>query len=240
MKDFFLNNYIILTHSVEIAAALTGVLSLKKYRHTNIKYFVYFLVIITVCDILSGYTMLVSKGNLLECLIGSKIADNYWFSTLFWNLGAIIFYAYYYKALLKKKIFKKILNYGTILFLVFSLGYIIIHWDAFFVSYFPIISVLGAVIIFLCSSFYFYEILSDENISYFYKSINFYISAAIFIWWLIITPIVFFDDYTFYVVGSPVIDFEYINLRRYIYLFSNIFMYLTYTFAFIWCKPKKI
>ena len=50
----------------------------------------------------------------------------------------------------------------------------------------------------------------------------------------------FFDDYTFYVIDSFVADLEYINLRRYIYLFSNIFMYLTYTFAFIWCKPEKI
>jgi hypothetical protein len=240
MEDFFLNNYFLLTHAVEILAALTGVFVFKKYRHTNIKYFVYFLVIITVCDILGGYTMFVSKGKFLECLIDTKFARNYWFSTLFWNLGAIFFFAYYYKTLLRNKLFKKILKYSTILFLVFSLTYIIIHWDAFFISYFPIISVLGAVIIFLCSSFYFYEILNDKNISYPYKSINFYISVAIFIWWLIITPIVFFDNYTFYVIDRFVIDSEYVSLRRYIYLFSNIFMYLTYTFAFIWCKPEKI
>ena len=73
----------------------------------------------------------------------------------------------------------------------------------------------------------------------FYKSINFYISVAIFIWWFIITPIVFYDNYSAYKVGVYERDWAYIELRRYIYIFSNIFMYSTFVFALIFCEPEE-
>ena len=91
----------------------------------------------------------------------------------------------------------------------------------------------GALIILLCTIFYFIEILQSEKILIFYKSLNFYISAAIFIWWLIVTPIVFYD---IYMSNS---DWNFIFLRWQIYLFANIIMYLTFTFALIWYKPEK-
>ena len=112
------------------------------------------------------------------------------------------------------------------------------HWGAFFTSFFPIISVLGAIIIFLCTVFYFIETLESDNILSFYKSLNFYISAAIFIWWLIITPIVFYDNYTTYQIDIFQRDWDYIKIRRLIYLFANICMYLIFTFALIFCTPE--
>ncbi|WP_240911269.1 hypothetical protein [Yeosuana marina] len=116
--------------------------------------------------------------------------------------------------------------------------YILWHWQEFFVSFFPILSVLGSIVVFLCSVFYFIEVLQSDNILTFYKSLNFYISAAIFIWWLIITPIVFYDNYSAYEVDVYVRDWDYIELRKLIYLSANIFMYSTFTFALIFCKPQ--
>lgn len=54
--------------------------------------------------------------------------------------------------------------------------------------------------------------LQSETILSFYKSINFYISSTILIWWLVITPLVFFQIYFLNV------DWSFIILRWQIYL----------------------
>lgn len=237
MQEFLLKNYTFLTSLVEAMAALTGVIFFKKYKNTNAKYFIYFLVYLTICDFLSNYTRLVFPDKLLGILVGTLIEKNYWFSTLYWKIGAIMFFAFYYHKILRTKSFKATIKYASYSFLIFSLLYVLSYWEAFFDSFFPIISVLGAIIVFLCTVFYFIEILLSNKILTFYKSINFYISAAIFIWWLIITPIVFYDNYTTYEIDVYERDWEYIKLRRLIYLSANIVMYSTFTLALIWCRP---
>lgn len=239
MQEFLLKNYILLTHSVEAMAALTGVFLFKKYKNTDAKYFIYFLIYLTICDILNWYTIFVKNDGFLNFLKDTIIAKNYWWSTLFWKIGAIMFFVFYYTRILKTKQFRSIIKISGFLFLVFSMVYIVINWQVFFVSFFPIISILGAVIIFLCTVFYFIEILQSDDILTFYKSLNFYISAAIFIWWLIITPIVFYDNYTSYQVDVYERDWDYIKLRRLLYLTANIFMYSIFTFALIFCKPEN-
>ncbi len=220
-------------------SALTGLLLFKNYKNTEVKYFIYFLAYLTIFDFLSGYTRLVYHDNFFYFLIGTLIQKNYWFSTLYWKIGAIMFFAFYYRKILKTESFIAIVKYASYSFLIFSVIYILLHWEAFFNSFFPIISILGAIIVFLCTVFYFIEILFSDKILAFYKSINFYISAAIFIWWLIITPIVFYDNYTAYEVDVYDRDWDYIKLRRIIYIFANIIMYSTFTFALIWCKPEN-
>ena len=239
MKEFLVENYSLLTYFVEVMAALTGVILFGKYKNTFIKYFIFFLVYLTFCDTISNYTKYVKEGEILYFLIGTLIEKNYWLSTIYWKIGAILFFAFYYNKILKTKYFKEIIKYASLIFFIFSITHILLNLEAFFVSFFPIISILGAVIVFLCTVFYFIEILQNEEVLTFYKSLNFYISVAIFIWWLIITPIVFYDNYTSYEVGVYERDWDYINLRRLIYLFSNIFMYSTFTFALIYCKPEK-
>ncbi len=239
MEEFMLKNYLLITHSVEVMAALTGLFLLNKYKKTYHRFFVYFLLCLTICDFLGGYTRYVLPDRFLNFLIGTKLEKNHWWATLFWNIGAIMFLAFYFQKILKTKIFKDIIKFGSFIFLGISTVYIFFNWDKFFNTFFPIICVLGAVIIFLCSILYFLETLRSDKILTFYKSLNFYISTAIFIWWLIITPIVFYDVYFEYEIGSNNRDWNFMFLRRQIYLFANILMYSTFTFALIWCKPQN-
>ena len=220
-------------------AALTGVFLFNRYRNSVTKYFIYFLVYLTICDFIGGYTSYVRPDRVFSFLIGSIIEKNHWWNTLSWKIGAILFFAFYYYKILKTSYFKRIIKISVISFFTFSVVYIFFNWDAFFVSFFPIISILGAIIVFLCTVFYFFEILQSDKILTFYKSLKFYVTVAIFVWWLIITPVVFYDNYLSYEVGNPNRDINYIFLRRYIYLFANIFMYSTFTFALIFCKPEN-
>lgn len=214
-------------------AALTGVFLYKKYNKTKVTYFIWFLVYLTICDFIGVYKNYVDDGQFLSFLKGTVFATNHWWYTSFWSLGAILFFSFYYSKILKTKPFKDIVKYGGYAFLIFSVFYIALNWADFFHKFFPIISILGAIIVFLCSVFYFIEVLQSDKILTFYKSINFYISFAIFIWWLIITPLVFYDLY--HTSG----DWNFIFLKWQIYLFANIFMYSTFTFALIYCKPEQ-
>ncbi len=234
MEEFLRQNYSLLTRSVEILATVTGLLLFKKYKLTVAKYFIWFLVYLSICDFLGTYTYYIKDNGFLNFLENTIFEKNYWWSTLFWKIGAILFFGFYFQKIIINKSYKLIIKYCTVFFLIFYLVYIAVNLNVFFVRFFPIIDVLGAIIIFLCVILYFIEILQNEHIVAFYKSINFYIAFTILIWWLIITPLVFYDVY------FSTADWDFVILKTQIYLFANIFMYLTFTFALIWCKPQNV
>ena len=214
-------------------AALTGVFLFNKYKNSSAKYFIYYLIFLSVCDLLGSYTKYIDKNGFLSFLEGTRFVRNYWWYTLFWEVLATVFFTYYYHRILRKLKFKHIIKYTGIAFFLFSVVYIILNMDAYFRSSLPLISILGAFVIFLCSGLYFLEILLSNKILTFFRSLNFFISGTIFIWWLITTPLVFFENY------NHISDWEFVFLKWQIYLFANLFMYLTFTFALIWCRPQK-
>ena len=246
MKDFLIEHYSLLTKSLEILGALTGIFVYRKYRNSAAKYFIFFLIYIALLELAGGYVIYVRPDKFLHFLIGTLIEQNFWLYTLCWHIGAILFFNFYYFKIIEKKRFKTVLKYTGYSYLVFSIIYIISKGNDFFYMSFPIFSIIGAIIVFTCSMFYFIELLQSESVLLFYKSLNFYISVVIFIWWLIITPLTFYSMYYGSVDLSKPFrhpeffgDLNYITLRKLIYLFSNIFMYSTFTFAFIWCNPEK-
>jgi hypothetical protein len=237
LEEFLLKNYSFIAKLVESIAAITGLICYKKYRHTHQKYFIWFLIYIVLLDFFGSYTIYVAKYEFLEpikeALKGTLIEKNYWVFTFFWSIGAILFFAFYYQKIIINKHFKRIIYYATCLFLLCSTVYIFLNINAFFKASIPFIKVSGATIIFMCVIFYFIELLKSDEVLTFYKSLNFYISSTIFIWWLVTTPVVFFEIY----FSSA--DWNFVFLRWQIFLFMNIFMYLTFSFALLWCKPQN-
>lgn len=246
MKNFILEYSITIIKAVEIMAAVTGILVLKRYKGTPNKFFIFFLVGIVLLENIGAYVRYVRPGKFLHFLQHTLIEKNYWLFTLFWEIGAIVFFTYYYSKILNHTLFKKALHYIGIAYLGFSIIFIIFNWKAFFNKFFPTLNILGALIVFICCAFYFIELMQSERILYFYKILSFYITVVIFIWWLVITPLTFYDlFYDKFDLSKPFRhpeffgDINYVLLRRRIYLFSNIFMYSTYTFALLWCKPEN-
>lgn len=239
MKEFIYENYFLFSTSVEFLAALCAFLYLRKYKNTDVTYFLYFLIAIAVLDLLSNYTHFVRPNEFLESLIGTKFEKNFWFSNLYWSIGSILFYSFYYQKILNTALFKKILKIVSIIFFFTAVVYIKIHLAKFFNEILLFLDVVGAIIIFCCCFFYFIEILMSDKVLIFYKTIDFYITATIFIWWLIITPLSFYNNYYVYEVGKSYNDLDFVFLRFIIYLLSNTFMYVTFTFAIIYCKPEK-
>ncbi len=233
MNEFLLEYYNTITFSVEILAAVTGLFLYKKYKLTAAKYFIWFLVYLSICDFLGSYVAYIRDDGFLNFLKDTVFRRNFWWTTLYWKVGAIVFFSFFYAKILTTNLSKKIIKIFCSAFVLFSISYIILNWDDYFIRFFPIIDIVGTLIIFLCTTFYFFETLTSNKVLTFYKSINFYISAAIFIWWLIITPLVFYDIY------HSDMDWNFIFLKWQIYLSANIIMYLTFTFALLWCKPEN-
>ena len=214
-------------------AALTGLILYKKYKHTSAKYFIYFLVYLTIGDFLGSYTKYIKNNGFLSFLDGTLIERNYWWFTLFWCVFSVLFFVFYYNKILHTPKHKSIIKYCGYVFFVFSIGYISINLDQYFSTSIPTIRIFGALIICLCTFLYFLEILLSNIISKFYKSLDFYITISILVWWLVTTPLAFFEIY------NSTSDWNFVFLKWQVYLFVNIFMYLTFTFALIWCRPQN-
>ena len=119
------------------------------------------------------------------------------------------------------------------LFLICAITTIVQNFNDFFVKSFTIIDITSSLVIITAVFLYLIQWLQSDKILTFYKSINFYISATLFIWYLITTPIIFYDIY------FSREDWAYVILKSSIMLFSIIFMYSTFTIALIFCKPQN-
>ena len=95
MNDFLLQYYSIITHSVELLSAVVGIILFNKYKGTSTKYFIFFLVYLSICDFLGSYTYYIANNGIFSFLEGTLFAKNYWWYTIFWNVLAIVFFAFY-------------------------------------------------------------------------------------------------------------------------------------------------
>ncbi|MGM5471125.1 hypothetical protein ACS386_12675 [Flavobacteriaceae bacterium LMO-SS05] len=237
MEDFLLENYMFLTRLVESIAVLTGLIFYKKYRNTPQKYFIWFLIYTLLVEVIGSYTVFIhdipSLKFIKDALRGTLIQKNYWWFTIFWAVGSALFYAFYFYKNLKNMRFRLIVKYAGTLFLISSVCYLSFNFSTLFKAIMPFIKLSGAAVIFICTILYFIELLKSDQVLSFYRSLNFYISSTIFIWWLVTTPVVFFEIY----FSSA--DWNFVFLRWQIFLFMNIFMYLTFSFALLWCKPQN-
>lgn len=237
MEKFLTDNYSFLTKLVEIIAAVTGIFLYKKYKHTNTKYFIWFLVYVAILELIGGYTNYLNDYEYLhplrDKLKGTFLEKNNWYYTLFWIIGSALFYSFYYRKVLITSLYKNILKYITSIYLVTSIIFIVLNWEEFCTTKIVFIDISGGIVILLAVVFYCIEMLKSDKILNFYRTLNFYISSTILIWWLIIMPLAFYNIY------YSTADWNFVFLKKHIYLFANVFMYLIFSFALIYCKPEN-
>lgn len=152
---------------------------------------------------------------------------------VFWTVGSALFYSFYFEKIIETRLIKKILNYSRKLFFLFAVGYIVFNINLFFNSSIVVVKILGAILILLSTALFFVEILKSDKVLVFYKSIDFYIAAVVFLWFLIRTPIVFYDVY------FTTNDWDFVILKSSIFLITNMFMYLTFSIILLCCRPQN-
>lgn len=232
MKEFLENYYSILTKSFELIAALAGVLLYSKYKNTPVKYFIWFLVWIVLLEIVGSYPRYLKDLELFYLIEGTVLEKNYWWFTISWTSAATLFYSWFLSKRYKSTFFKRIIFYSRYLYILVIILTIIFRFDSFFIKRETYIIILSLSIILLSSIFYLYELLNSEKLFDFYSSIYFYVSAIIFIWWLVTTPLGFFEVY------NTKQDWDYVAIKWTIKLAANIFMYLGFAIALVVSKPE--
>jgi len=76
-------------------------------------------------------------------------------------------------------------------------------------------------------------LLKSDDLLNLSKSFAVYATFGLFLWWLITTPIIFYETY------NTTADWDFANLKRRVFLFANIFMYTCFVLGLIASKPQK-
>lgn len=233
MEEFLKNNYSLLTKSFILVAVVAGIISYKKYKGTTATLFIKIIFFIFFIEVIGSYSNYYKYFDFMESIYNSVFRKTYWWYTLSFDLGITLLISIFFQKILKHPSNRKILKIITGAFIILFISYVIYNKDVFFFQTFPVIQIAGAVVIICCSILYFTELLQSDLILNFYKSIYFYVAAAIFIWWIITTPLSFYDLYFRHA------DWNFIILKWQIYLFANFFMYVTFAVGLLVCKPEE-
>ena len=185
-----------------------------------------------------GYAMTnLHPGGLFEdykYLLQSRFfSTNYWWYGLFWTIGSVLFWSFFYQKIISNIVYIKILNMSTYVFVICVSIYTLIHIEEFFYTVSTFNKMLGSVVILLAIVLYFIDVLQSDIILTFYKSIYFYISMSLFFWWIVTMPLYFYQKFVF------VENIELIKLLALTRFFANVLMYGTFGTALVFCKPEK-
>ncbi|MEP3837740.1 MAG: hypothetical protein ABJM36_08835 [Algibacter sp.] len=232
MIDFLTRNFNFIIYALEFLTAIVGLLCIKKYKNTTTRYFIYFLVYIFMVEIFGASLIYFPKFPPVQIIRSTGVNSLNWYN-LFWFFGSIVFVLYYFYSIIKLDSFKVAIKIIGALFSISMLGHFFLYFELFMHSHPKIYQILGLITTFICISLYLIEFLKSDSILQIFKTFGFYASIGLFLWWLIITPIIFFENY------NTIADWDFVNLKRRIFLCANIFMYSTFTFALIWCKPEQ-
>lgn len=229
-----LNNYHVITKSVELIAALSGTIYLRKTKNYPLKIFVQYLWMTVIVEWLGVYSTLLLNNYDNEWYItlkNSVFCENRWLYNIY-SLLTIGFLGVFYSNLLKTKSFKLVIRAVVVFYTLFSIWFYSFT-EAFFVKGIPYDNILGAMIVILFVVFYFIELMKSEYILIYYKLPSFYISVALLVWHLCATPLLIYDSH-FYAVNTKFLEFRYVLL-----LLTNIFTYLCFTFGFLYSLKKS-
>lgn len=221
----------------EILSVLAGVFCYKKFKSKSARIFIWFLVYVQFLEIIGDYPRKVKKIDSLnwvgELIENTLFANNYWYFNVFWSVVVSAIIAYYFYLVTTDKILKKVIKLGTICFLLASVIILLLDYETLYYNIIFSIEVLSLALILLVIFSYFIELLYSDKILKFYRSLSFYIAVGVLVFWILTTPIDFYEQY------YNTSDTAFILLKRYVYLFSIVFMYLAFSFGFIVSNPEK-
>lgn len=238
MKDFILKNYITLVYFFEALVIVIGLINFKKFKGTiAAKYFIYFTIYAFTIDVLGSYTKWIEQNEALcwiyYLLEGTIFRRNYWFFQFFWLIVSPLFYSFYYFKVAKSALLKRCIKYVALSFAVVSITLLFINYKVFYTSNYTPISLLGLLVILFLVFTYFIELIQSDSILVFNKSLSFYISIGILVFWLLIIPLEFYQKY------FNIYDYGYIYFKIKVFLFSILFMSLSFVVGLIVSNTKN-
>lgn len=210
----------------ELLAALFGTFYFYKYKTTHLRVFLYLLWLITITEFSAGFIYNQKIEWLLYYGEKTKSFYNWWMFNILDTVSFLVYYYIFYKTLqsIKFRLWVKIFAISYCVLSVFNWVFI----QDFFTEMQSYLYVIGAIFLIISIIFYFIELLKSERILKFHRSLLFWISIGLLLYYSGTIP--FAAQYNGYAL-IPGIH----KLFLIIYILATA-MYLLFTFGFIWSK----
>lgn len=217
---------------LELIAFILSIYYYKRVETKQAKWLSFFLGATVFVEILSFYTQFVADGMFLSSLKGTPFEDNYWIYNPFMLISAV-FYIYYFRSILVSRKFKTIL---TSLLFVLATGSVLhqLFSGVFFIGYSPFTVIVGTVFILASIAFFYLELLNSNLILKVHKTLPFYVSVAVLIFYLCTTPLFIYSTYF-----SESLNPKFYQLYIRVIISTNFIMYSIYIIGFIVCTRKR-
>ncbi|GAA4320462.1 hypothetical protein GCM10023115_47490 [Pontixanthobacter gangjinensis] len=226
--EFLLETKLYIGTIFEITAALSGIWYLKKSDYTapEIRYFVYYLILIVFLEIY-GYLPIwawLEDYKILSFYENTVFRRNLWWGNSLKIITTLCISWIFIKQIQNEKT-KKWLITILYIFPVFSiLSFLTI--GEFFHAYDPYVDISKTFILLICVGLYYLQILKSDEILDFFKDIRFFISVGIVIWELGMVPLGLYSG--FFSLENPL----YMELDRIVHQYANIFLYSVFAIGF--------
>jgi hypothetical protein len=221
-------------HYFELAAALAGSYYWLKTKDERIRPFIWYLWLTISVETIALYPMIMQYNFDLPWFIwlkNSPICRNTWLYNIYGFVGLILL-GWFYRNHVNNRLSKKVIVFTVVLCSVFALLYYAIS-GRFFEMYLPYEDAFRTFAILIFVLLYFRELLNSEKFLEFYKSHMFYISIALMLWNICVTPLFIFDGY------YKAINKEFVEFRRLFLAIANVLLYTCYVFSFLFSLYHK-
>tara|TARA_B100001063_G_scaffold183332_1_gene172801 strand:- start:145871 stop:146572 length:702 start_codon:yes stop_codon:yes gene_type:complete len=232
MIDFITKHFNFIVYFFELIAFITGVILFKKHKSKATKIFIFFLAYIVFVEFVGCILTYLKANAIVQFVRQLGVTTRLWYN-VFWLFGSVVFILFYYYNLFKIKMFKTMIKYISLLYVLIFTIHVVFNYDAFFNAHHTFYFILDASIIFICVTLFCLELLKSDDLLNISKSFSVYATFGLFLWWLVTTPIIFYESY------NTTADWDFANLKRRVFLFANIFMYTCFVLGLIASKPQK-
>lgn len=232
LKDYFLFAFPVL--AIAYLALISGLIYFKRDSSVPIKILIYFLSFICFIELIANYSVIgyFSDYKYFSFIKDTPFKRNTWLYN-FYDLLNPIFTSIFFLFFIKNTLYKKI--FSVILGVYFLLS---IYFQFIVTSFFEMSSlvVLGGTFLILAVTFqFFFELLKSNRILSLKTYLPMYIAVGAFVFNLTTAPLSIFSDYFNVSNGNSL----FVKLQIYIVLFSNLFMYSCFIIGFLVCSKKK-
>ncbi len=227
-----MQNLTFLVILLEGIAAISGLYYYqKKPTDKAVGFFSYFLLLTFFVEALAAIPKIIYWNEPLHFLKNTFLYSNFWLYNPYLIISFVVYILYFTWNISNKKI-RQIINRGLILYVIICIANLIFS-DVFFKSHSVVTYLTGTFLLLGVIFYYYFEILLSSKILSIKREISFYISFVALLFFLTSTPILIY--YKYYTSQSP----EFIKLSKSVIVGLNIFMYSSYSIAFLWLANKK-
>ncbi|MDT0651868.1 hypothetical protein [Autumnicola edwardsiae] len=227
-----MENSIFLVILLEGFAAISGLYYYqKKPTDKAVGFFAYFLLFTFFVETIGLIPAIIYYNEPLHFLKNTFWYQNYWLYNPYLIISFTVYILFFKRNISNRKV-DEFINKGLGLYIIICIANLIFS-DVFLKSNSAVTYILGSFLLVGVIFCYYFEILLSPKILNIKREISFFISFPALLYFLCTTPIMIF--YKYFTTQSP----EFVELTNIIMIGMNIFMYSSYSIAFLWLANKR-